>query len=226
MDLTVDLHTHLVPGADDGSRGPVETIVMARGLAALGVRRVHLTPHQFRYGNDFAPAELNDMPARVSAMLAAAGIALEVVAGAEYCCGERFARALESGEELCTFEHGGRPHVLVEFPLDRPPAGVRRVAGALARRGIRPVLAHPERYASLGAGLDRMLSWNDAGWLFQLNLTSLAGAHGREAKRRARRLCALGRYAFAGSDIHRPWDLERVRRAHALLRETVPGGVQ
>jgi tyrosine-protein phosphatase YwqE len=222
MDLRVDLHTHLVPGADDGSRGPVETVAMARGLAALGVRRVHLTPHQFRFGNDFAPADLRAMAYRVKDLLAAAAIPLEVVAGAEYCCGERFVRAVAGEEELCTFAHGGAPHVLVEFPLDRPVAGVRRVGRALARRGIRPVLAHPERYA---APLDRMRAWHDEGWLFQLNLPSLVGAHGAAARDCAWRLKADGRYTFAGSDLHRPWDLEGVRRAHAALREAVPGGV-
>ncbi|MCK6462101.1 MAG: hypothetical protein L6Q95_19635, partial [Planctomycetes bacterium] len=149
MDLAVDFHTHLAPGADDGSRGAVETVEMARGLAALGVRRVHLTPHQFRYGNDFAAGELLAMAGRVAELLAAARVTLEVVAGAEYCCGERFVRALEGGEELCTFDHDGRPHVLVEFPLDRPVAGVRRIGHALAWRGVGAVLAHPERYAEL-----------------------------------------------------------------------------
>lgn len=225
MDLGIDLHAHLVPGADDGSRGPVETVEMARGLAALGVRRVHVTPHQFRYGNDFPAAELSAMAGRVAELLAAARVPLEVVAGAEYCCGERFVRALESNEELCTFEHDGRPHVLVEFPLDRTVAGVRRVGHALAWRGVGAVLAHPERYAELGASLERMHAWHEAGWLFQLNLGSLVGAHGAEARARARRLCAEGRYAFAGSDIHRPWDLERLRLSHAALREMVPGGV-
>jgi tyrosine-protein phosphatase YwqE len=225
MDLHVDLHTHIVPDADDGSRGAVETVAMARGLGELGVRRVHLTPHQFRLGNDFAPAELREMADRVAQLLAAARIPLEVVAGAEYCYGERFLRALGRDEELCTFEHGGRPHILVEFPLERPVTGARNVAKELARLGIRPVLAHPERYAARGADLDRMLAWNDAGWLFQLNLTSLVGAHGGPARSRGLRLCAEGRYAFAGSDIHRPWDLEGVRRAHSALREMVPGGV-
>jgi tyrosine-protein phosphatase YwqE len=226
MDLGIDLHTHLVPDADDGSRGAVETVEMARGLADLGVTRIHLTPHQFRLGNDFAVEELRGMAERVEGILAAARVRVEVVAGAEYCHGERFVQALRRDEELLTFEHEGRPHLLVEFPLDRPVAGAREVAKELGRLGMRPVLAHPERYAARGADLDRMLAWHDAGWLFQLNLPSLVGAHGGPARSRGLRLCAEGRYAFAGSDIHRPWDLAGVRRAHAALRETVPGGVQ
>lgn len=226
MELHVDIHTHLVPDADDGSRGAVETVAMARDLASLGVTRIHVTPHQFRMGNDFAAKELREMADRVAQLLAAARIPVEVVAGAEYCHGERFVRALERDEELLTFEHEGRPHLLVEFPLDRQVTGARAVARELARLGIRPVLAHPERYAARGVGLDRMLAWNDEGWLFQLNLTSLVGAHGGPARSRGLRLCAEGRYAFAGSDIHRPWDIEGVRRAHGALREMVPGGVQ
>ena len=97
------------------------------------------------------------------------------------------------------------------------------MASALARAGFVPVLAHPERTRNLAREPGRAEGWRDAGWRFQLNLLSLVGAHGPEARTLAfdflRREC----YDFAGSDLHRPAQLEWLRDAHALYREATEG---
>jgi protein-tyrosine phosphatase len=210
MDLATDVHTHLAPGVDDGSRGPVETIAMARGLRDLGVRRVHVTPHQFRYGCDFTLADLEGHTSRVRTLLREAGVDLEVFPGAEYCYGERFVLAIERGEDLATFAHGGARCLLVELPMDTPVTGVHRLGEALLRQGVRPVLAHPERYPSVSP--ERLAAWRRQGWLFQLDLPSLAGMHGGRAQACAGRLVAEAAYDLVGSDLHRPGQLDAVRR--------------
>lgn len=217
--LATDLHAHLVPGVDDGSRGVVETVAMAHGLARLGFARVNLTPHQFRFGNDFAASELRHMRDTVAALLARAGIALEVVAGAEYLYGERFLAALERGEELVAAEAGGELSLLVELPPDRPAVGVRAVAERLRARGLRPVLAHPERLSASLAPPERLAEWRAAGWHFQLNLPSLVGAYGPPTRLRAEALVREGSIDFVGSDLHRPSELKRLAEAReAFLR--------
>lgn len=217
--LEADLHSHLMPGVDDGSRGAVETVAMARGLAAMGVRRVHLTPHQFRFGNDFTLLEIQRRTDEVWRLLARAEIPLEVCRGAEYLYGERFLTALDRGEELITFEDRGRTCLLVELPLEQPAVGVRRVGQALLQRGITPVLAHPERIRAVEDDPDRLHAWKEAGWLLQLNLPSLAGGYGRRVRGLARTLLAEGLYDCTGSDIHRPNELEALREARDAFRE-------
>ncbi|MFQ5844726.1 MAG: CpsB/CapC family capsule biosynthesis tyrosine phosphatase, partial [Planctomycetota bacterium] len=138
--------------------------------------------------------------------------------GAEYAYGNRFFRALERDEELVTFRHDGERCILIELPLDRPVIGVRRVARRLLGLGIRPVLAHPERLAEFLADLIRIRSWLEAGWFFQLNLPSLEEAHGREACSLARDLVRRNQYTFLGSDLHRPGELDLLRRAHGTYR--------
>jgi tyrosine-protein phosphatase YwqE len=219
--LRTDFHTHIAPGVDDGSRSVWETVAMARGIAALGVERIHVTPHQFRFGNQNGLPELVRLAARVSDLLARAGLQVEVVAGAEYFFGECFAHALRAGEELATCACDGERLVLIELPLDRPVAGVRRVADTLLRRGIRPVMAHPERHASEGVDPERLHRWRGAGWAFQLNLLSLVGFHGERAEALARELVHDGFYEFVGSDLHRPSELEALREAHATYRALV-----
>lgn len=224
--LAADIHSHLMPGVDDGSRSPVETVAMARGLADLGVRRVYLTPHQFRLGNSFSPAELQRRTADVARLLQGAGIPLEVRSGAEHFYGEELLDAIAGGADLATFDWEGERCLLVELPLHQPAVGVRRVGEALLRRGIGPVLAHPERTAGLSRDYDRARGWHDAGWRFQLNLLSLVGRHGREAQEVSRALLGEGLYDFAGSDLHRPSELAWLRGAREALRELSPQEVR
>jgi tyrosine-protein phosphatase YwqE len=215
--LRTDIHTHLVPAVDDGSRGPSDTVEMLRGLVALGVERVHTTPHQFRFRNDFTVEDLEQQAASVRLLAREAGLAIEIVAGAEYYFSERLLDAVQGGEALCTFETDGEPHLLIELPLNQPAAGVRPMGELLLRRGVRPVMAHPERLVPRLASLDRIRDWVAGGWKLQLNLPSLAGSHGSEADAAARELIAAGEYAFAGSDLHRPSELDALMRARAAL---------
>lgn len=216
--LRTDIHAHLVPAVDDGSRGPLDTVEMLRGLVALGVERVHSTPHQFRFRNDFTVEELEIQADGVRRLAEQAGLAIDVVPGAEYYFGERLLDALQESEPLCTFETDGFRHLLIELPLNQPAAGVRRVGELLLERDITPVMAHPERLVPRFASLERVRDWIAHGWKLQLNLPSLAGAHGRQAASAARELISASEYAFAGSDLHRPSELDALMRARAELR--------
>lgn len=216
--LAADLHSHLMPGVDDGSKSPVETVAMARGLSELGVARVYLTPHQFRLGNSFLRAELERRTEEVARLLEGAGIPLEVRCGAEHYYGEELLDAIGGRGDLIPFDWEGENRLLVELPLQQPAVGVRRVGEALLKRGLRPVLAHPERTAGLSRDYDRARGWHEAGWRFQLNLLSLVGRHGPEAAEVSKALLGEGLYDFAGSDLHRPGDLRYLREAHDAFR--------
>jgi protein-tyrosine phosphatase len=220
--LRTDLHSHLMPGVDDGSRSPVETVAMARGLVHLGVRRVYLTPHQFRFGNSFAPEEIARRAAEVERLLAGASIPLEVRPGAEHYYGVELLDAVAGGAELAALLVEGERCVLVELPLQQPAVGVRRVGEAILARGLRPVLAHPERTAGLSRDHGRAHGWRNAGWRLQLNLLSLVGHHGPEARELSRAFLADGLYDFVGSDLHRPSELDGLRAAHETFRTLVP----
>jgi len=221
--LAIDFHSHLMPGVDDGSRSPVETIAMARGLAELGVERVHLTPHQYKLENRFSLLSIQRNTDAVWHTLARAEIQIEVRRGAEYYYGEQLLDAIASGEELITFDHEGEPQILIELPMNQPAVGVRQVGRALLRRGVRPVMAHPERTRGLSAEFDRILGWKEAGWKFQLNLLSLTGRHGQEAEHLAHAMVDEALYDCAGSDLHRPAQLAWLQEAHEAFRSLTLG---
>jgi tyrosine-protein phosphatase YwqE len=212
--LTTDVHAHLIPGIDEGSRTIGESVTMARALADLGVRRVVLTPHQFRFGNDLACADVRARTDEVRDALARASVPIEVLPGAEHYYGERLYDAVAADEELLTFDPDadGSRFLLVELPLRDPAVGVAAFAGALRRRGILPLMAHPERVSS--CDVDRVREWRDAGWLHQLDLLSLVGRYGREASTLAHEALEAGLYDRVGSDLHRMNQLDSLRAAH------------
>jgi len=215
--VRIDFHSHLVPAVDDGSRGAVETLAMARGLVELGVRRIHVTPHVYRYGNMFGVLELERHAEDVRRLCRDAELAVEIVAGAEYCLGEHFLNALENGRPFLTFSHDGEECILAEIHPRRFLVGLPAIGAALRSRGVRPVLAHPERHPST-LTMQRLGELRDAGWRFQLNLPSLVGCYGDEIRARGWALLERGWTDLAGSDLHRPNGLPALLDAHAALR--------
>jgi protein-tyrosine phosphatase len=219
--LALDVHCHILPAFDEGSRSPAESLLMARELASLGVRRVHATPHQFRFGNERARPEIEAGVDALRHELERAGVDLELVASAEYLYGERLFRAVETGEALISWATpggGDERHVLIELPLRDPVVGVESLGRRLLRAGLRPVMAHPERVRSVMADAARTTAWGAAGWEFQLDLLSLSGTYGRDVRATAERLVEAGLYAFVGSDLHRSVQLPDLVRAHERLR--------
>jgi protein-tyrosine phosphatase len=221
--LSLDVHCHILPSVDEGSRSLEEIVVMARALASLGVERVHATPHQFRFGCLRTTEEVEARVADLQRTLDAHAIPLRVLPGGEHYYGDELLDALQSGDGLLSTEvaDGARRTrvLLVELPLEAPVVGVEEVATLAAGRGLLPIMAHPERTASVAADPGRVLPWRAAGWTFQLDLLSLVGGYGRDAQRAARRLLDEGTYHFVGSDLHRARQISSLERAHEEFGE-------
>jgi len=221
--LATDVHCHLLPGLDHGCRNRGEALIMAKALARLGVKHVHVTPHQFRFGNELDPDDVRARTEELQQWIRALGVSLEVRPGAEHFYGERLLDAIVHGEELltwpCVSEEGIGEYLLVELPLREPVVGVPNLARRLARRGICAVMAHPERMLSVQRNAGHVDPWIESGWKLQLDLLSLAGNYGPGPRRVAQGLLQSGAYAFAGSDLHRPMELASLSKAHNLFRQ-------
>lgn len=224
--LATDVHCHLLPGLDHGSRNRAESTIMAQALARLGVEDVHVTPHQHRWGIDLSPDEVREHTLALQAHLDRLRVPLRLHPSAEHYYGEPFLDAVERGTELLSWSaHGDESpaeFVLIELPARDPVIGVEGLAARLAERGLTPVMAHPERVHAVQHDPQRAVRWIETGWRLQLDLMSLAGTYGRPARRVARWLLAEGHYACAGSDLHRPSQLRDLERAHAQFRALAP----
>lgn len=198
----IDLHTHILPGLDDGVRTEAEAVAAARQALAAGVCCLVATPHVIPGVYDHAQEVILDRVAGLQAVLTAAEIPVQVLPGAEYYLEPELPGKLDRGE-LLTLNDQGR-HVLVELPAAEVPAYVDEVVFALLTRGVVPVLAHPERNMELAAHPDRLYRLVQRGVLVQITAGSLAGLLGRSARAAAELFVRRRWVHFVASDGHGP----------------------
>jgi protein-tyrosine phosphatase len=213
-----DLHCHYVPAVDDGVRTPDEGRRLCQALAELGYRTVIATPHirSGMFEND--QAGLRGAFEAFTAATSGESKMPELGLAAEHFCDEHFFQLLEHGAAL---PYPGGHAALVEFPPERIPLRVEERFFRMIVRGVRPVLAHPERYAQVWQSLEPMERLVDRGVLLLLDLMSLTGKYGRRPQRAAEALLDADLYYAACSDSHRPDDVATVERSIERLVELV-----
>lgn len=203
----IDIHSHALPGFDDGATKDEETIAIARHAYEAGFNMICVTPHMMIGVYEHDRASQEEAIAALAGPLAEAVPAMRLVPGTEYYLDDNFYSLLENNELLPL--HRGN-HVLVELPLLRLPPMARDWPFRLRVKGWVPILAHPERYGDIGRKVKRIVELKDAGYLVQINLGSLIGLYGREARKAAEWMLKHEIVDFAASDAHTPGHAERI----------------
>jgi protein-tyrosine phosphatase len=197
----IDLHSHVLPGLDDGAGDLEQSVEMARGAAEDGVRGLGATPH-VRDDYPTTPEQMEEALAKVRLAVADAGIDIEIYPGGELAI-DMLTRLPR--EELRRFGLGGNPrYLLVEFPY----YGLRLDLGErlfeLRAAGFTPVLAHPERNANVQTSPEVAARFVAGGALVQITSASLDGRLGRRSQESARTLLERGLAHMLASDAHAP----------------------
>lgn len=199
----LDFHNHLMPGVDDGAADIAESREGLRVLQSQGVRWIITTPH-LRASVTHRPDQL----ARALNKFDEAWLALESLVGAEFP-GIQLDRGVELMLDIPRPAFGdprvrlaGTSFVLVEFPsMSIPPQSTNAVR-EIARDGVTPVIAHPERYGGMSSSYELVESWKDAGAVIQVNSGSLLGYYGSTPQRLAWSILRDGLADYLSSDYH------------------------
>ena len=214
----VDLHSHYLPGIDDGVDTFEEGLELCRRLRALGFGTVMATPHIRTAMFDNRRPELEAAHEAFCARAAGTDGLPDLGLGAEHFFDDVFWVLFRRAEAL---PYPGAKAMLVELPRERLPLRLERAFFQMRLEGIRPVLAHPERYRPFFKRSDELDRLIDVGALPLLDLMSLTGKYGRAPRRAAERMLDEGLYYAACSDAHRPADVPVVREALAALRRRI-----
>ena len=193
--LGVDLHSHLLPGIDDGSPDLETSVYLIQKLNSLGFSKFICTPHIFK---DLYPNSADTiLPALalVENALKEKNADIKVAAAAEYMVDDTF---------IVKEPHLTLPgnFILVEMSYLNETPNIEQIIFDLQIKGYNVILAHPERYLFYHLDRSKLKHLNDMGVCFQLNLLSPVGYYGKEVKRAAEYLLEKGFYDFAATDLH------------------------
>ena len=199
----IDLHTHVLPGVDDGSRSMKESLELLTMAADSGVEILVATPHcniPDVFDNYVSP-ELEDLFRKLDEARKNAGIPIRLLRGMEIFATPELPQLLRDRR---VWTLNGTKYFLMEFAFDEDPDYCSRILRRCRDQGFRPIVAHPERYYFLQEDLQLAFEWCVEGYGLQLNKGSLLGRFGSAPQRTAELLLQHGLAACVASDAHNP----------------------
>lgn len=199
----IDIHSHILPGVDDGAQDSSESLEMARMAVQDGVRTMVATPHMMPDGpmanrRDIVIERLE----KLRRALDGHGIPLEVLPGGEVYIGANVPAELERGDLLTCADRGA--YVLMELPAGAIPSFAEQVLFECQVRNVVPIVAHPERNVRSPDDLKAFSEWVARGVRLQVNARSLLGESGSAVERAAREIIGRRMAHFVASDAHSP----------------------
>jgi len=196
--LGADMHSHFLPGIDDGAKNIEDSLLLLRSMADMGYKTIITTPHVFIDYYPNTTETITTALATAQKVVTENNIDIKLRAAAEYYMDDYFAQLMEK-EPLLTIH---KNEVLVEFSMMFEPPMLAQYIFNMQTAGYKPIIAHPERYVFFHRDLGKYQELKDRGCLLQMNMLSIAGYYGQNIKIVAEKLMAQGLYDYCGSDAH------------------------
>lgn len=214
--LGTDMHSHLLPGIDDGSPDNQTSLELITGLKELGYKQFVTTPHIMWDVHRNTPQSIGAAHSQLTTSLQEAAMDTPIKAAAEYYLDDYFDELLRKNTPLLTIKDNW---VLVEFSFVTLPMNAKDKFFDMQIKGYKPILAHPERYTYLLGQKNWYDELKDAGCYFQLNLLSLTGYYGKAAQDLAQYLVKKQYIDLLGTDLHHTRHLNALRSSSSLMSQ-------
>ncbi len=205
--LGVDMHSHLIPGVDDGAESVASSVELINGLHDLGFEKLCTTPHSMQ---GIHPNTKDSLTAGLSRLQGTLSDQMLPLLSSEYYLDDHFSKLIEDDQLLPL--PGNR--ILLEFSQINRPFGLEDTLFKLALKGYQIILAHPERYLFFHKNFNDFIRLKDMGLEFQVNALSLSNHYGRNVRTMAEKLIAHKLIDFIGTDTH--------RKEHLALLKEIP----
>lgn len=194
-----DIHSHFLPGVDDGAHNIESTKRLLQSAKNNGVTHIMFTPHYVPNSEFTSNKKANKEIFKDIEVLAKEEYGLHVYLGNEVYITPDILDYFDKGE-LCTLNDGN--YMLFEIPMFTEISNVKSIFLEIINRGIIPILAHPERYICYYKDFNFFFELREMGVLMQVNYPSLIGMYGPKAKKMAKELLKMNLISFVGTDIH------------------------
>lgn len=215
--IMIDLHSHILPGIDDGAKTLANSVEIVRELERQGITDVVATPHFMDETNYVSPRSENQrLLKRLEKKLKSEGVKVKIYLGNEIYINERIDELLKN-KTIATL--AGSKYILMELPMSGIFPNYLDIFLKLSSDGYQVVLAHPERYASLQKDFELIGELYEAGILLQCNLESILGRYGKKAQKTIKKMMKKKMVFAFGSDIHRCHDEDRLKLAQEKIKK-------
>ncbi len=208
-DRFVDIHSHLLPGIDDGAKDLDNSIELIKKMSSYGIKRIITTPHIL---GDVYPNSTKTIKSKLDEVKIALKnrniTDISIYAAAEYMMDEQFSKRLEKNDILTLKDS----FILVEMSYFNAPLNLYEILFDIQLKGYKPILAHPERYNFYHNNYNNYYKLKKAGCLFQLNLLSLTEQYGKNVQKVSQKLLKENLYDFVGTDTHHHHHLELLKK--------------
>ena len=214
LPVTTDIHSHILPGIDDGAQDIETAIDLVKGIYALGIRKTVATPHIIGDLYRNTPTTINTALNELKEACADEKIDIEITAAAEYMLDDHFLQLLRSDSPLLSIH---KNIILTEQSFATPTDNLHHIAFEIIAAGYRPIMAHPERYHFYHQNFDAFSHLRDMGFLLQVNLLSFTGYYGKPVTKAAKYLLAHGLADLVGTDMHHERHLQMLQNVKSLM---------
>ena len=217
FDGWTDCHSHILPGVDDGIQSVKDSLAILTMYEQMGVKKVWLTPHIM----EDCPNTPEKLKSRFEELKASYQGNIKLYLAAENMMDGLFVKRLEQGILMPYGEQ--QNELLIETSYVQAPMGMEGILRDMQKAGYTPVLAHPERYLYMDD--EKYETIKEMGVKYQLNITSLIGAYGKQVKDRAEYLLTEGYYDYSGSDAHSYHAIQRAFE-HKTLKKNITNSIR
>jgi tyrosine-protein phosphatase YwqE len=207
--LGTDMHSHLIPGIDDGSPDMETSLAFLTTLQELGYQKVITTPHILSGLYNNTSAIIKEGLQKLQSSAAQQGLTIQIEAASEYFIDTHFESLLQN-DDLLSF--GPSKFELIEMSFVAPSPQLEKVIFQLQTKGYQPILAHPKRYNYWHHSPAVFSHLKELGCYFQVNLPSLVGYYGAPTKKLALNFIKSGWVEFFGTDLHHDRHLELLKK--------------
>ncbi|MFN5333723.1 MAG: tyrosine-protein phosphatase [Bacteroidota bacterium] len=211
--LQTDMHSHLLPGIDDGAPDVTTSVFLIKGLMELGYKKLITTSHIYTDLYPNTKQTILQAYDLLKAELIKEQIDIDLTPAAEYFIDEVFAAKLQKGEELLPIKDN---KILVEISFVSPPRELNHVIFDMVTGGYVPIIAHPERYSYYHRDKDIYEQFKHQGCLIQVNMLSLIGYYGKPVQDIAIYLAKNGMIDLLGTDLHHGRHLAELQSAEMI----------
>jgi len=209
--LAVDMHSHLLPGIDDGAQTLEESLNLIRELVQIGYKHLITTPHTQTEQYKNTPEIIREKLGIVKQAIQEENIPVTIEAASEYLLDDGFMDKLHSDFEFLTFDK--KKYILVETSFYNKPLFFEEAIKELRNRKFSPILAHPERYQYYWGKKEQLHKLKDLGLYLQVNLNSLTGFYTEHAQKNAEYMIKENLVDFVGTDTHHERHIQLLKQA-------------